>query len=135
MLVVTDGDLVAAGTTFYSVLGASAGLLTDYSSVWTDYLATDRPIGFFMPDVDAYVAERGLYPADALERLPGPTMTTPDDFSAFGREVLEIVDEPGRTLRSQAREYFRLVQPVNPASHLLDALEERGVLTLRTGSR
>ena len=36
------------------------GLVTDYSSVWVDYLLTDRPIAFLVPDRDTY--DRALYP-------------------------------------------------------------------------
>ncbi len=127
---VSDPELIAAGTTAYAFLGASAGLLTDYSSVWTDYLAVDRPIAFFTPDLEAYLRGRGVVPG-SFDHLPGPTLTTLDDFEAFGREVLGETVGEGRTMRQRAREHFQIIHPENPADDLLDELERRRALDLR----
>ena len=46
----------------YPVLPETAGLITDYSSIYLDYLVVDRPICFFAFDLDRYLAEsRGFY--------------------------------------------------------------------------
>ena len=45
-------------------------LITDYSSVFFDYLLLDRPIIFFAPDIKIYSAQRGFY-LD-YKTLPGP---------------------------------------------------------------
>jgi CDP-glycerol glycerophosphotransferase len=51
-------------------LGATDVLLTDYSSIFFDFLATDRPVLFHLPDESVYSGSRGLYiPTD---QLPGP---------------------------------------------------------------
>lgn len=44
-------------------------LITDYSSIFFDFIATGRPIVYFAYDMDEYAAERGLY--FDLETLPG----------------------------------------------------------------
>ncbi|MFE3251665.1 CDP-glycerol glycerophosphotransferase family protein [Streptomyces sp. NPDC059209] len=46
-------------------------LITDYSSIMFDYALLDRPMVFFAPDLDAYVAERGSY-FDLRAEAPGP---------------------------------------------------------------
>lgn len=89
--VVTPAELASAGTTLYQLLGASCGLLTDYSSVWTDYLCLDRPIGFFCPDLEDYRTDRGLN-VDRYETIiPGPLLRTTTDAWTFVRQCL---DEP-----------------------------------------
>jgi CDP-glycerol glycerophosphotransferase len=52
------------------VLGLTSVLITDYSSIFFDYLATGRPIVFYTPDSAAYGNDRGTY--FALDELPGP---------------------------------------------------------------
>ena len=70
-LVVTNDDLSAVGLQLYELIGASRGLLTDYSSVWVDYLALDRPVGFVVPDEDDYTRGRGFDPPDAPRLAAG----------------------------------------------------------------
>ena len=52
------------------VLAATDVLLTDYSSIFIDFLATGRPVLFFTPDLNTYEDVRGLYLP--LEQWPGP---------------------------------------------------------------
>jgi len=53
-----------------AALGITDVLLTDYSSIFFDFLATGRPVLFYLPDESNYLETRGLYlPPD---RLPGP---------------------------------------------------------------
>jgi CDP-glycerol glycerophosphotransferase (TagB/SpsB family)/glycosyltransferase involved in cell wall biosynthesis len=68
------------------LLGVVDVLVTDYSSVMFDFLATGRPLVLFTPDLDAYQTERGLY-LDPAE-LPGPVLATVE-------EVAEVVGAVG----------------------------------------
>lgn len=51
------------------ILAAVDLLITDYSSIFFDFLPLKRPIHFFMPDKMEYESERGLYLE--LNSLPG----------------------------------------------------------------
>jgi CDP-glycerol glycerophosphotransferase len=56
-------------------------LITDYSSVFFDYANLERPIIFYMYDLDKYAGEiRGFYLG--LEELPGPVVQTYEDLVA-----------------------------------------------------
>ncbi|HEY3504767.1 MAG TPA: glycosyltransferase [Actinocatenispora sp.] len=59
-------------------LGVSEVLLSDYSSIFYDFLATGRPILFFVPDLADYDGSRGLYVRP--EEWPGPVT---DDISTL----------------------------------------------------
>ena len=48
-ITVTNGMLDEACVPLYSLLGASSGLISDYSSVWIDYLLHPAPLAFFTP--------------------------------------------------------------------------------------
>ena len=68
------------------LLGASAGLVTDYSSIFFDFLATGRPIAFFTPDADLYSSGRGTYMP--LDTLPGPVDA---DAAGTGRALAALL--------------------------------------------
>jgi CDP-glycerol:poly(glycerophosphate) glycerophosphotransferase len=92
--VISGEDLRREHITLYQLMGRSSGLLTDYSSVWTDYLVMDRPIGFYCPDLDEYEATRGLNVDNYQELLPGPLLESADDFESFLQDCL---DEPSES--------------------------------------
>lgn len=52
------------------VLAVTDVLVTDYSSIFIDFLATGRPVLFFTPDLNTYEDSRGLYLP--LDQWPGP---------------------------------------------------------------
>lgn len=56
-------------------------LVSDYSSIFFDFLLTDRPIIFYIPDVDSYREYRGVY--FGLEELPGPYSCDMGDIAAW----------------------------------------------------
>jgi CDP-glycerol glycerophosphotransferase len=56
---------------------ASDVLITDYSSVYFDYALLDRPMVFYMYDLERYAsALRGFYLP--IDEVPGPVVTTQD---------------------------------------------------------
>ncbi len=68
------------------ILGVTDLLVTDYSSIFFDYLATGRPIVFFAPDLEDYSSNRRLYfpPAE----LPGPLCRTGEELADAIRTLL-----------------------------------------------
>src|SRR5690606_23573240 len=68
------------------MLGAADALVTDYSSIFFDYLATGRPIAFLTPDADEYDRTRGTYLP--LDELPGPVGSDPAAVGAALSELL-----------------------------------------------
>lgn len=61
------------------LLGAVDVLITDFSSIFIDFLVTRRPIIFFIDDLEGYIAERGIYLAP--DELPGPVTSSPDELA------------------------------------------------------
>ena len=43
------------------VLGVTDLLVTDYSSIFFDFLGTGRPVVHYVPDFEDYEGHRGLY--------------------------------------------------------------------------
>lgn len=68
------------------VLGIADLLITDYSSIFFDFLTTGRPVLFFTPDLSDYENQRGLYVAP--EEWPGPVCDTVDELAALATQYL-----------------------------------------------
>lgn len=66
-------------------------LVSDYSSIFFDFLLTDRPIIFYIPDLESYREYRGVY--FGLHELPGP-------YSGDMGDIAEWINR-AETLRSE----------------------------------
>lgn len=67
-------------------------LVSDYSSVWVDYLLMDRPVIGFAYDKDKYMADRGyLYDYDSI--FPGPMVETFEEFVTVLETILGSSDK------------------------------------------
>jgi len=86
-------DLHQAGLDLYEVLGGFDLLITDYSSLYMDFLLLDRPVLFYVPDLARYGDMRG-FKLEPLEFwMPGPQTSSMD----------ELVAEVGRSLSHPER--------------------------------
>lgn len=117
----TDSELQRLGITLYDMLAATDLLVTDYSSVWVDFLMLDRPVLGFCPDIEDYRDARGLAlePYDAW--FPGPVALTHEDLCDQVRATL-AGDDPQRCKRELLRS---MVAPAHP-----DAAEQYWSLLL-----
>jgi CDP-glycerol glycerophosphotransferase (TagB/SpsB family) len=79
----TNADLDARDIQFYHLLGECDALLTDYSSVYFDYLLLDRPIGFTVDDIDQYREARGFVCDDPYSMMPGEKIRTVPQLENF----------------------------------------------------
>lgn len=72
----------------YTYLGLTDMLMTDYSSIYFDYLVTNKPIIFFSYDLDTYLNEsRELYfPYE--EFTPGNHVTTMEELMKVIEDIL-----------------------------------------------
>lgn len=90
--ILTNDDMQKAGCDLYALLGVSDGLITDYSSVYFDYLLLNRPIGFTVGDIEEYRKTRGFVVDDPYPLMPGPFIRTPEEFADFLRAFLSGED-------------------------------------------
>ncbi len=71
IVIIKDCDLVDRDLQLYQVVGRTDALLTDYSSIATDYLLADKPMGFILDDIDNYISDRGFVFDDVTSIMPG----------------------------------------------------------------
>lgn len=88
----SNDDFNKADVHFYSALGKSDALITDYSSVYQDYLAIDKPIGFVIDDIEEYRKLRGFNFDDPLALMPGYKISGIDDFKKFVSDLINDID-------------------------------------------
>ena len=118
-----------AGTGFEmeDLLAAADVLVTDYSSVMFDYSVLERPMVFFVQDLERYRDTlRGFY-FDFQATAPGPLVRTTAQLVA----VLRDHDELCRTTAERVAEFRRTFSPLDDGhagERVVDALVERGVL-------
>ncbi len=83
ILIQSDQAFLALNTDYYSLLGSCDALITDYSSVYFDYLLLDRPIGFAIEDIDSYKQNRGFTADDPIAQMPGEILQTGAQLFCF----------------------------------------------------
>ena len=64
-------------------------LITDYSSVIFDFAHTGKPILFYVPDIEAYLAQRRLN-IEVRNDLPGPQLTSIEDLINSIKNISEL---------------------------------------------
>ena len=84
-------DLYEHNVGIYELLAAADGLITDFSSVFFDYLLCDRPIGFELNDLSDY--DRGFLVDNPLDYMPGKKITNADELQSFISDVINDLDE------------------------------------------
>jgi hypothetical protein len=119
--VLSQRDLEQRGVSLYEVLAAVDGLVTDVSSVWLDYLLTERPIVFAFPDLEEYARNRGLNLEPYKDWVPGPLVT---DVEALADQLGRVTrgDDPYREQRHAARLRFHRHHDARSTERLLDLL-------------
>lgn len=90
---VTQEELNKSGMTVYTLLRAADALITDYSSVYFDYMMLDRPIAFTVDDIEDYEKTRGFVFENPYEYMPGLKISTFDDIKKFVADVVAGRDE------------------------------------------
>ena len=88
----TNTDLINNNIDLYKLLGKSDALITDFSSVYFDYLLVDKPIAFELTDKEKYEKGRGFLMENPMDYMPGNKIYTVEDFEQFIEDVYQGKD-------------------------------------------
>lgn len=90
IIIIENKDLDANNINLYSFLGQSKALITDYSSVYIDYLMVDKPIIFTIDDIKCY--KTGFIVDEPLDCMPGEKVKNYNEFIKSLKNVIEGKD-------------------------------------------
>lgn len=123
--VMTDEFIFDKGLQLYEIIAQSEALITDYSSVFFDYLLLDRPIATTTDDIEIWKEGRGF--AFDLEALYDKATTRVSDLESlkiFIENVLEGIDEY-KAGRREICELTNMYQDGESTKRVVDFLMEK----------
>lgn len=85
--IIDDEDLSIKNITLYELLGKSDALITDYSSVYFDYLITDKLVALTIDDREIYSKNEGFAFENVDEILIGDKLSNLEDLKIFVLDV------------------------------------------------
>lgn len=121
--IITDQRLDSLGIDFYSVIRFTECLITDYSSVYFDYMLLDKPIGFVVSDISEYDRERGFVFNNPMDFMPGDIIKNGDDFIKFAEDIISHKDN----YREQRQTLCRIFNKYNDDQNCKRVLETAGI--------
>jgi len=125
--IITNDDLSAKNIQLYELMGKTDALITDYSSVYYDYILTDKPIGLTVDDLDEYIKARGFVYDDITEILKGEYIKNTDELVAFLADVKSGNDKY-REARNAVKDRLHTIQDAVSAEmigeHILKKIGE-----------
>ncbi|MCR5798173.1 MAG: CDP-glycerol glycerophosphotransferase family protein [Eubacterium sp.] len=120
VVVADDEYLKARGKSLYSVVRDSLALITDYSSIYFDYLVTGKPIGLTLGDAREFFEHNTCVFEDVRESLAGWKIDGMRDLLDFIQAVSEGGEKIDAVLRDveDARNIF-LDQQDRPTTEIV----------------
>ncbi len=114
-------------TDIYEMLRHSDALISDYSSIIFDYMLLERPIIYYMPDLDEFIASsRSLY-FDPREIAVGPVCTTGEALLRALGDVargLPVPDEE-RARHAAIRKRLNAYVDGGSSQRVLEAIDQK----------
>lgn len=93
IIIVRDEELIENNVQLYEIINFTDALITDYSSISSDYMLLDRPIIYTLDDYEEYKRARGLSPENALDLLVGYHVYSVSELETAMGEIVLGVDK------------------------------------------
>lgn len=112
--------------TIYHIMNAFDALITDYSSIYVDYMLLDKPIIFSCPDMDKYKKDRGFIVDDPTLLMPGAIVKTQKELLEHLKKVVEEKDEY-KEVRNEKISIFHNHFDAESSKRVLEEMEKMAV--------
>lgn len=90
--VIRDQDFIGKDVQLYEILSKCDALITDYSSVFFDYLLLNKPIGFIIDDFEDYKKNNGFVFSEPFLYMPGRKIINYQELFNFIKDINDGVD-------------------------------------------
>ena len=87
------------------ILSVTDVLISDYSSIFYDFMLTGKPILFYVPDAENFEDYRGLY--FGFDKLPGPAVSTPEKLGELLKDLPGVAASCKEKYEKQENRYVR----------------------------
>lgn len=87
--IIDNKSIQKKGVDLYSLLNVSDSIITDYSSVYIDYLLTDKPIAFTIDDYQNFSSGLGFIVDNPQNYMPGKFLKTEQELRTY---ILGLID-------------------------------------------
>lgn len=118
----------------YPLMPHAQALITDYSSIYTDFLQLDRPVLFLIPDGDGYMQRDREVQFDPATMMPGPVA------AAWPELLVELTAQWANDSRVEDRhrlyaQAFDGLDQSTATTRLLDCMRSEGWLPVSPSSQ
>ncbi|MGI5894145.1 MAG: CDP-glycerol glycerophosphotransferase family protein [Candidatus Merdivicinus sp.] len=118
----TNREIEAQRMQLYELVAYADALVTDYSSIYFDYLLLNRPIGFTCDDLEAYGGSRGFVVDNPLDWMPGMKLHNYEEFRTFAEKAL-AGDDGFAAERERVNKLVNADRDGQSAAHLIRLLK------------
>lgn len=108
IMLLRENDFVSKGLQIYDLLKDFDALVTDYSSVFLDYLLINKPIIFVTDDIEEYKEANGFYFESPLDFMPGPKVNNFEELKSSFESIDEnqlLYEKKRKEIRDFAHQY------------------------------
>ena len=90
--ILQDSELLQKDIPLYEMVAKTDALITDYSSIYIDYILLNKPMAFVLEDLQKYTGSRGFMVDNIEDYLPGPHIYKMEELCSFIDNVANDVD-------------------------------------------
>ncbi len=88
----SNEDFVNFGMDVYDLMAQVDGLIGDYSSASLQFLLTNKPLAYVIPDIEEYRTKRGFVFENPLDYMPGHHIYNVEEFYKFIDDFMNDYD-------------------------------------------
>ncbi|MBR2289904.1 MAG: CDP-glycerol glycerophosphotransferase family protein [Clostridia bacterium] len=120
---IIDDSYFEETTNLYNYLPLIDALITDYSSVYWDFLLADKPIGLAIPDLEEY-SKHVMMPYEYKEAVIGDYLYNYEDLVSFIADISNSNDNK-RVERKRIIDKYHKYQDGNSSKRVVDLLVKK----------